>query len=205
MHQSVGPCIVPVLGQKQPRLVTRDRHECWAAGLEAVSPLFGEAQALIPPDRRNGVGHAQDRNDFGPHAGIVSRPAVREVQQSGAFALKGDHRSGIAKGLCRHWSWHCLTAAIAAAAGPATLAGGARHSGVTWRLNLGVTPAEIAPWAGHSVAMLMRTYARCVTGTEDVWITRMDQTPAPGQSMTWGARGARTVPQWRLVALRDQA
>jgi integrase len=51
-----------------------------------------------------------------------------------------------------------------------------RHSGVTCRLNSGVPPAEIAAWAGHSVEMLMRTYARCVTGMKDVWIARMDKT-----------------------------
>jgi integrase len=51
-----------------------------------------------------------------------------------------------------------------------------RHSGVTWRLNSGVPPTEVAAWAGHSVEVLMRVYARCMTGLEDVWITRMDQT-----------------------------
>ena len=50
-----------------------------------------------------------------------------------------------------------------------------RHSGVTWRLNSGVPPTEVAAWAGHSVEVLMRVYARCMTGLEDVWITRMDQ------------------------------
>jgi integrase len=50
-----------------------------------------------------------------------------------------------------------------------------RHSGVTWRLNSGVPPTEVAAWAGHSVEMLMRVYARCVVGLEDVWIGRMDQ------------------------------
>jgi hypothetical protein len=40
-------------------------------------------------------------------------------------------------------------------------------------------PAEIAAWAGHSVEVLMRTYARCVTGMEDVWIARMDKTLHP--------------------------
>jgi hypothetical protein len=49
-----------------------------------------------------------------------------------------------------------------------------RHSGVTWRLNSGVPPAEIAAWAGHSVEVLMRVYAKCMTGLEDVWITRMN-------------------------------
>ena len=43
-----------------------------------------------------------------------------------------------------------------------------RHSGVTSRLNSGVPAAEVAQWAGHSVEMLMRIYARCVAGLEDV-------------------------------------
>jgi integrase len=54
-----------------------------------------------------------------------------------------------------------------------------RHSGVTWRLNSGVPAAEVAAWAGHSVEMLMRIYARCVAGLEDVWIARMDKTLHP--------------------------
>jgi integrase len=49
-----------------------------------------------------------------------------------------------------------------------------RHSGVTWRLNSGVPATEVAAWAGHSVEVLMRVYARCVTGLEEVWISRMD-------------------------------
>ena len=54
-----------------------------------------------------------------------------------------------------------------------------RHSGITWRLNSGVSPTEIAAWAGHSVEMLLRVYARCVAGLEDVWISRMDATLRP--------------------------
>ena len=50
-----------------------------------------------------------------------------------------------------------------------------RHSGVTWRLNSGVPATEVAAWAGHSTEMLMRVYARCVAGLEDVWIGRMDE------------------------------
>jgi integrase len=51
-----------------------------------------------------------------------------------------------------------------------------RHSGVTWRLNSNVPPSEVAAWAGHSVEVLMRVYAKCMTGLEDVWITRMNDT-----------------------------
>ena len=50
-----------------------------------------------------------------------------------------------------------------------------RHSGVTWRLNSGVPATEVAAWAGHSVEVLTRVYARCVVGLEGVWIGRMDQ------------------------------
>ena len=41
--------------------------------------------------------------------------------------------------------------------------------------NSGVPPTEVAAWAGHSVELLMRTYAKCVAGMEDVWISRMNQ------------------------------
>jgi len=44
-----------------------------------------------------------------------------------------------------------------------------------WRLNSGVPATEVAAWAGHSVEVLMRVYARCMTGLEGVWIARMNQ------------------------------
>jgi hypothetical protein len=34
---------------------------------------------------------------------------------------------------------------------------------------------EVAAWAGHSVEVLTRVYARCVVGLEGVWIERIDQ------------------------------
>jgi integrase len=51
-----------------------------------------------------------------------------------------------------------------------------RHSRITWRLNSGVPATEVAAWAGHSVEVLTRVYARCVVGLENVWIGRMDET-----------------------------
>jgi hypothetical protein len=62
-----------------------------------------------------------------------------------------------------------------------------RHSEITWRLNSGVPATEIAAWAGHSVEMLMRVYARCVAGLEDVWIARMDATLRPPDGQSDGA------------------
>lgn len=84
--QGVGPGITSVLGQAELRPATRDRHERRAAGIEAMFPLLGEAQAFIPPDRHVGVSHAQDRDDFHLHAGMISRPAIRGIQPSGVFA-----------------------------------------------------------------------------------------------------------------------
>jgi integrase len=50
-----------------------------------------------------------------------------------------------------------------------------RHSGATWRLNCGIPAPEVAKWAGHSVEVLTRIYAKCVEGLDDVWINRMDE------------------------------
>jgi hypothetical protein len=30
-------------------------------------------------------------------------------------------------------------------------------------------------WAGHSLEVLMRVYAKCMTGLEDVWTSRMNE------------------------------
>jgi len=38
-----------------------------------------------------------------------------------------------------------------------------------------VPATEVAGWAGHSVEVLMRVYAKCMTGLEDVWISRMNE------------------------------
>ena len=50
-----------------------------------------------------------------------------------------------------------------------------RHSGVTWRLNSSVPATQVAAWAGHSVEVLTRVYARRVVGLEHVRIGRMDE------------------------------
>jgi len=42
-----------------------------------------------------------------------------------------------------------------------------RHACVSIWLNAGVSPAQVAEWAGHSVETLLRTYAKCVDGQAD--------------------------------------
>ena len=39
-----------------------------------------------------------------------------------------------------------------------------RHAAVSTWLNGGVPPAEVAAWAGHSVEILLKIYAKCLDG-----------------------------------------
>ena len=70
-----------------------------------------------------------------------------------------------------------------------------RHSGVTWRLNSGVPATEVAAWAGHSVEVLTRVYARYAVGLEGVWIGRMDQALHLGEDRRLGPRMGRRTCQ----------
>src|SRR5262249_57862549 len=85
--QGVWPGITLVLGQEQPRPAARDRHERGHARLEAVFPLLGETQALVPGDRLGGVSGAQDRDDFLVHAGMVSQTCAGLAGLAGRASL----------------------------------------------------------------------------------------------------------------------
>lgn len=41
-----------------------------------------------------------------------------------------------------------------------------RHAAVSTWLNSGVEPTRVAEWAGHSVSVLLRVYAKCIAGQE---------------------------------------
>jgi hypothetical protein len=77
-----------------------------------------------------------------------------------------------------------------------------RHSGITWRLNSGVPATEVAAWAGHSVEVLMRVYARCVTGLEDKWIGRIDQALHLGKAHDLGRRSRHLTASGGIPCLR---
>ena len=49
-----------------------------------------------------------------------------------------------------------------------------RHACVSLWLNAGVPATQAAEWAGHSVAVLLRVYAKCVAGQEDSAEQRVD-------------------------------
>ncbi|MEV6864383.1 tyrosine-type recombinase/integrase [Streptosporangium subroseum] len=43
-----------------------------------------------------------------------------------------------------------------------------RHAAVSTWLNAGVPATQVAEWAGHSVAVLLYVYAKCIEGQEDL-------------------------------------
>jgi integrase len=44
-----------------------------------------------------------------------------------------------------------------------------RHAGVSLRLNAGVPPTQVAEWAGHSVEVLLKVYAKVIGGQDGRW------------------------------------
>jgi len=49
-----------------------------------------------------------------------------------------------------------------------------RHACVSTWLNGGVPPAQVAEWAGHSVAVLLKVYAKCVDGRDQIAKRRIE-------------------------------
>ena len=48
-----------------------------------------------------------------------------------------------------------------------------RHTAVSTWLNGGVAPTQVAEWAGHSVTILLRIYAKCLAGQEGTALRRI--------------------------------
>jgi hypothetical protein len=48
------------------------------------------------------------------------------------------------------------------------------HACVSTWLNGGVPPAQVAEWAGHSVAVLLRVYAKCIDGQDQIAKRRIE-------------------------------
>ena len=49
-----------------------------------------------------------------------------------------------------------------------------RHAAVSTWLNAGVPATQVSAWAGHSVAVLLQIYAKCLVGQEDAARRRID-------------------------------
>lgn len=50
-----------------------------------------------------------------------------------------------------------------------------RHAAVSTWLNAGVEPPRVAEWAGHSLAVLLRVYAKCLDGGEQAARAKVEQ------------------------------
>ena len=62
---------------------------------------------------------------------------------------------------------------------------GLRHARLSTWLNAGVEPARVAEWAGNSVPVLFRVYAKCLSGTEQTALRKIqaaEPTTAPSLS-----------------------
>jgi len=49
-----------------------------------------------------------------------------------------------------------------------------RHACLSTWLSAGVPPARVAQWAGHSVEVLLRVYAKCVEGDDQAALRRIE-------------------------------
>jgi hypothetical protein len=56
-----------------------------------------------------------------------------------------------------------------------------RHAGVSTWLNGSVAPTQVAEWAGHSVAVLLQIYTKCIAGQEDLARQRIADALGLGQ------------------------
>lgn len=54
-----------------------------------------------------------------------------------------------------------------------------RHACLSTWLNAGVSPTQVAEWAGHSVAVLLSVYAKCIDGQEQMAFRRIEQALEP--------------------------
>jgi hypothetical protein len=50
-----------------------------------------------------------------------------------------------------------------------------RHACVSTWLNGGIAPAQVAEWAGHSVAVLLKIYAKCLDGQDAIARRRIEE------------------------------
>jgi hypothetical protein len=58
-----------------------------------------------------------------------------------------------------------------------------RHAAVSTWLNGGVPPAEVAAWAGHSVEILLKIYAKCIDGGTELLRRRVQTALGHGPEM----------------------
>jgi hypothetical protein len=65
-----------------------------------------------------------------------------------------------------------------------------RHAAVSTWLNAGVPAPQVADWAGHSVDVLLRVYAKCISGQQHEAKRRIEEATMPREDeyMPWTSR-----------------
>lgn len=71
-----------------------------------------------------------------------------------------------------------------------------RHACLSTWLNAGVPAAQVAAWAGHTVAVLLQVYSKCIDGQDEAVKRRIEDAlgPAPQAAHTQRRPGLRPVP-----------
>ena len=64
-----------------------------------------------------------------------------------------------------------------------------RHAAVSTWLNGGVPAPQVAQWAGHSVDVLLRVYAKCIAGQEDAVRRRVEEALRAGRDQDRSVHG----------------
>jgi hypothetical protein len=59
---------------------------------------------------------------------------------------------------------------------------GHSHAAVSTWLNAGVPAPQVAEWAGHSVDVLLRVYAKCITGQQADAKRRIEEATRPAKA-----------------------
>jgi hypothetical protein len=166
----------PTWRRRAPRRATARRGATWPPP---------RSRTVAPPARPLGPGGGASLS----HASrsMTSRPRQRPghspgVWRAGGAPLKNVKEvvtTGLMAGLIAAASAPSRTSRLARARSRARARSCAVRTTCGTQASPGAStpvsrPPEVAAWAGHSVEVLMRVYARCVTGLEDVWISRMD-------------------------------
>lgn len=69
-----------------------------------------------------------------------------------------------------------------------------RHAAVSLWLNAGVPATQVAEWAGHSVNVLLRVYAACVSGQEQMAMSRIQSALSASEAATRASEGDQPAP-----------
>jgi integrase len=78
-----------------------------------------------------------------------------------------------------------------------------RHACPSTWLNAGVPPARVAKWAGHSVEVLLRVYAKCVDGDDRAALRRIEEALNDGNDTSTRTRSPGVPNELRDGEDRD--